>query len=92
MAMFFKFESQVFYELSCVDRFDESSIWRAFARSVEAVTVVEYDVHCRRGDGSGIPLAKVEKFCYICRKFAKANLLIAMTLVPIVRHRVFSFR
>ena len=33
-----------------------------------------------------------EIFCYICSKFAKANLLIAMTLVPIVRHGVFSFR
>lgn len=59
--MFFKFEGKVFDELSCVDRFDESSIRRAFARSVEAVTVVEYDVHCRWGDGSGIPLAKVGK-------------------------------
>ena len=45
--MFFKFESQVFDELSCVDCFDESSVRRAFARSVEAVAVVEYDVHCR---------------------------------------------
>ena len=92
VAMFFKFESQVFDKLSCVDRFDESSVRRTLARSVEAVTIVKYDVHCRWGDGSGIPLAKVEKFCYICRKFAKANLLIAMTLVPIVRHGVFSFR
>ena len=32
--MFFKFESQVFDELSCVDRFYESSIRRAFARSI----------------------------------------------------------
>lgn len=53
--MLFKFESQVFDELSRVDRFYESSIRRAFARSIEAVAVVEYDVHCRRGDGSGIP-------------------------------------
>ena len=92
VTMFFKFESQLFYELSCVDCFDESSIRRAFARCVVTVAVVKYDVHCRRSDGSGIPLTKVEKFCYICRKFAKANLLIAMTLVPIVRHGVFSFR
>ena len=92
MAMFFKFKSQDFYELSCVDPFDESSVRRTLARSVETVTIVEYDMHCRRSDGSRIPLAKVEKFCYICRKFAKANLLIAMTLVPIVRHGVFSFR
>lgn len=35
--MLFKFESQVFDELSRVDRFYESSIRRAFARSVEAV-------------------------------------------------------
>ncbi len=90
--MFFKFESKVFDESSYVDCFDESSVRKTLARSVEAVTIVKYDVHCRWGDGSGIPLAKVEKFCYICRKFAKANLLIAMTLVPIVRHRVFSFR
>ena len=45
--MLFKFESQVIYELSCVDCFDESSVRRAFARSFEAVAVVEYDVHCR---------------------------------------------
>ena len=72
--------------------FKECSVRRTLARSVETVTIVEYDMHCRRSDGSRIPLAKVEKFCYICRKFAKANLLIAMTLVPIVRHGVFSFR
>ena len=35
--------------------------------------------------------AKVEKIYYICRKFAKANLLIALSLVPIVRHRVLLF-
>jgi len=35
--MFFKFESQVFYELSCVDCFDESSIRGAFAGGVVAV-------------------------------------------------------
>jgi len=59
--MFFKFESQVFNELSCVDCFDESSVRRTLARSVEAVTIVKYNVHCLWGDGSGIPLAKVEK-------------------------------
>ena len=61
MAMFFKFEGKVFDELSCVDRFDESFIRRRLARSVEAMTIVEYDVYCRSGNGSGIPLAKVGK-------------------------------
>ena len=40
MPMSFKFESQVFYELSCVDCFDEFSIGRPFAGGVEAVGVV----------------------------------------------------
>ena len=73
--MLFKFESQVFDELSRVDRFDESSVRRTFARSVEAVAVVKYDVHCRRGDGSGIPLAKVENFLLYLRKVCESKFI-----------------
>ena len=73
--MFFKFESQVFYELSCVDCFDESSIRIAFARSVVTVAVVKYDVHCRRGDGSGIPLAKVEKILLYLQKVCESKFI-----------------
>ena len=73
--MSFKFESQVFYELSCVDCFDESSVRRTLARSVEAVAVVEYDMHCRRSDGSGIPLAKVEKILLYLRKVCESKFI-----------------
>jgi len=73
--MFFKFESQVFNELSCVDCFDESSVRRTFARSVEAVSVVKYDVHCLWGDGSGIPLAKVEKILLYLQKVCESKFI-----------------
>ena len=53
--MFFKFEGKVFDELSCVDRFDESSIRGAFAGGVVAVGGVEEDEHGCVGDSSGIP-------------------------------------
>ena len=62
-------------EIAGVGVFEEGAIRRAFARSVEAVAVVEYDVHCRRGDGSGIPLEKVEKILLYFQKVCESKFI-----------------
>ena len=62
IASVFKIGDDSPCDFSCVDGFEEFSVGAAFAGSVVAVTVVEEDFHCCRGQPWD-SFAKVGIFC-----------------------------